>query len=261
MTGGKGHYHPNTLIMRDIVRILGEQGFSVALGPELDIEHYNFNMLNVSPDHPARDMQDTFWLKQSKDESERRLLRTQTSNMQIRYMEEFVKQGREMPIRIVSPGRVFRNEATDARHEAVFNQIEGLVVGENITLGDLKGTLEHMLGELFGGISHVRLRPGYFPFVEPGVEVDATCPVCAGSGTQPESESNCSVCHGTGWLELMGAGMVHPTVLRNVGIDPDKYQGFAFGTGIERLAMVKYGIDDLRLFNQGDLRLVNQFEV
>lgn len=258
MNDGKGHYHPNTLITRDIVRILGERGFSVALGPELDNEHYNFNMLNVPANHPARDMQDTFWLKREKNETERRLLRTQTSNMQIRYMEQFVQEGREMPIRIVSPGRVFRNEATDARHEAVFNQIEGLAVDTNITLGHLKGTLEYMLGELFGGTSHVRMRPGYFPFVEPGVEVDATCPACSGSGQA--ATGNCSVCHGTGWLELMGAGMVHPSVLKNTGIDPNIYQGFAFGTGIERLAMVKYGIDDLRLFNQGDLRLVNQFE-
>ena len=253
----KGHYHPNTLITRDIVRILSEHGFSVALGPELDNEHYNFNMLNVPPDHPARDMQDTFWLKQGKKETGRRLLRTQTSNMQIRYMEQFVKEGREMPIKIISPGRVFRNEATDARHEAVFNQIEGLVVDTDINLGHLKGTLEHMLGELFGSTSSVRMRPGYFPFVEPGVEIDATCPACEGKGVQ--GENNCSVCHGTGWLELMGAGMVHPKVLSNVGIDPEKYQGFAFGTGIERLAMVKYGIDDLRLFNTGELRLINQF--
>lgn len=240
----KGKYHPITIVIRDFHRIFADMGFEVVTGPELDTEHYNFNMLNVPPDHPARDMQDTFWIKNTDDT----VLRTQTSNMQIRYMEEH-----EPPIRVISPGRVFRNEATDARHEAVFHQIEGLAVDTDITLGDLKGVLERGLAELFGNKTTIRMRPGYFPFVEPGVEIDATCPVCGGKN------QSCSVCKGTGWLELMGAGMVHPRVLLNVGIDPRKYQGFAFGVGVERLAMVKYGIDDIRLFNTGELRLISQF--
>ena len=248
----KGHYHPLTIVTRDLARIFGELGFSVALGPELDTEHYNFNMLNVPPDHPARDMQDTFWIKTS-DVGEGIVLRTQTSNMQIRYMEKHIREGRDMPIRIISPGRVYRNEATDARHEAVFHQVEALAVGEDVSLANLKGTLEYALGELFGSDTKIRMRPGYFPFVEPGVEVDASCFKCGGSDTK------CGLCKGSGWIELMGAGMVHPRVLSNVGLNPRKYRGFAFGTGIERLAIVKYGITDTRLFNSGDVRLSFQF--
>ncbi len=258
----RGHYHPLTIVQRDMIRIFDEMGFSVVTGPEIDSEHYNFNMLNVPPDHPARDMQDTFWIKNPESEirnpkseirneevtKEKMLLRTQTSNMQIRYMEE-----NEPPIRVISPGKVYRNEATDARHEAVFHQIEGLVVDEGVTLAHLKGTLEKALGELFGGNTEIRMRPGYFPFVEPGVEVDAECFRCGGSDTL------CRLCKGSGWIELMGAGMVHPKVLSNVGIHPRKYSGFAFGVGLERLAMVKYGVEDIRVFLSGDLRVTNQF--
>lgn len=242
----KGHYHPLTIIIRDFQRIFDKMGFEVITGPELDTEHYNFNMLNVPPDHPARDMQDTFWIK----DMENTVLRTQTSNMQIRYMED---KNNEPPIRVISPGRVFRNESTDARHEAVFHQIEGLAVDTDITMGDLKGVLEHGLAEFFHKDTQIRMRPGYFPFVEPGVEVDTTCFKCSGK------DKSCPLCKGSGWIELMGAGMVHPRVLSNVGINPEKYQGFAFGVGVERLAMAKYGIDDVRLFSNGELRLVNQF--
>lgn len=240
----QGHYHPLTRVIREMHAIFAELGFAVAQGPELDTEHYNFNMLNVPPDHPARDMQDTFWIKGVPNT----VIRTQTSNMQIRYMETH-----KPPIRIISPGRVYRNEATDARHEAIFHQIEGLAIDTDITLAHLKGTLEYALTKLFGGATDIRLRPGYFPFVEPGVEVDATCFKCHGN------DKKCPLCKGSGWIELMGAGMVHPKVLSNVGIDHDMYQGFAFGVGVERLALVKYGIDDVRLFNAGDIRLVNQF--
>jgi phenylalanyl-tRNA synthetase alpha chain len=243
----QGHYHPLTLVNRDMLTIFNKMGFEVVTGPEIDSEHYNFNMLNVPPDHPAREMQDTFWLEKDKG-GERMLLRTQTSNMQIRYMEEH-----KPPLRIISPGKVYRNEATDARHEAVFHQIEGLVVDTDITLAHLKGTLEQALGELFGGKTEIRMRPGYFPFVEPGVEIDATCFRCSGK------DSSCRLCNGSGWIELMGAGMVHPKVLSNVGIHPRKYQGFAFGVGVERLAMVKYGIEDIRVFLSGDARVVDQF--
>lgn len=241
-----GHYHPLTLVIRDFERICRDMGFSVAQGPEMEDEWHNFDALNVPKDHPARDMQDTFWVK-GKDDT---VMRTQTSNVQIRYMSEHKDK---LPIRIIAPGKTFRNEATDAKHEAIFHQIEGLAVGEDITLAHLKGTLEKIFSEFFGKKTEVRMRPGYFPFVEPGLEVDAKCFKCGGD------DSQCSVCRGAGWIELMGAGMVHPNVLENVGIDPKKYKGFAFGVGIERLAMVKYGVTDIRLFLSGDLRLVNQF--
>lgn len=271
--GGLGHLHPITHVINDIVRIFGKLGFAVADGPEVETEHYNFDALNVPPDHPARDMWDTFWLKDAEHlsakmsqtnpdsraelttgrgadgtqtDTERKLLRTHTSPVQIRYMEKHAP-----PIAIIVPGKTYRYEATDATHEAQFYQLEGLMIGEDVTLATMKGILEVFFSEFFGKKEGVRLRPSYFPFVEPGVEIDVTCFLCDGKG--------CSVCKQSGYIELAGAGMVHPVVLSNIGIDPREWQGFAFGFGIDRLAMLKYGIDDIRRLYEGDLRLVNQF--
>ena len=251
-----GHIHPLTQTITEVVEIFREIGFTVAEGPEIETEFHNFNALNVPSDHPARDMQDTFWLK---PESDRKLLRTQTSAVQIRYMEK-----NKPPFRIIAPGKIFRNEATDATHEAQFHQIEGLVVDKDITLADLKGTLLYFLKKLFGESVEIRLRPSYFPFVEPGLEVDMSCTGCGGksdpsaclSGRQADG---CSICKGTGWVEIMGAGMVHPNVFKAVGIDPKKFKGFAFGIGADRLVMMKYGIEDIRHLYSGDLRFIKQF--
>jgi len=229
----QGALHPLTLITEEAVNILAKQGFSVALGPELEDEWHNFDALNVPKDHPARDMQDTFWIKGVKG----KVLRTHTSPVQIRYM-----QNHTPPFAIVVPGKVFRNEATDATHEMQFNQLEGLVVGEGVTVEHLKGTLLSFFKELFGEKTEIRLRPSFFPFVEPGFEVDVKI---MKDGVEK-------------WLEVCGAGMVHPNVLTNVGYDPKKVTGFAFGMGVDRLAMIKYSITDVRTFYQGDLRL-NQF--
>jgi phenylalanyl-tRNA synthetase alpha chain len=245
----KGHHHPLSLVIRDFEHIFRKMGFSVKSGPEMEDEFHNFDALNVPKDHPARDMQDTFRTKGK----EGMVMRTQTSNVQIRYMEN-----NKPPIRIIAPGRTYRAEATDTRHEAVFHQIEGLAVDKDVTLGNLKGVLQEGLSTFFGADTDIRLRPGFFPFVEPGVELDARCVTCHGKGIRSGSKK-CGPCKGTGWLELMGAGMVHPNVLSNVDINHREYQGFAFGVGIERLAMVKYGVDDIRLFNSADLRFVNQF--
>ena len=240
----EGHLHPLSQITLKLIKIFSEMGFEVADGPEIETEFYNFDTLNIPEDHPARDMWDTFWVKSL---SEKKLLRTHTSPVQIRYMESH-----KPPIRIIAPGKCFRHEATDTTHEAQFYQIEGLVVAENISVTNLKWTIETFLKKLFGkeNIS-VRLRPSYFPFVEPGVEADMTCFKCDGKG--------CSTCKGTGWIEIIGAGMVHPKVLKNIGIDSEKYSGFAFGAGIDRLAMLSSGIEDIRMMYEGDLRLVNQF--
>jgi phenylalanyl-tRNA synthetase alpha chain len=238
-----GHFHPISLVISEIAEIFHTLGFSVASGPEIETEHYNFDVLNIPPDHPARDMWDTFWLK---DRRLGDLLRTHTSPVQARHME-----AHPLPIRIIAPGKVFRHEATDATHEAQFYQIEGLMVEKGATLGHLKGVLEVFFGKFFGKKTGVRLRPSYFPFVEPGVEVDISCFKCESKG--------CGLCKYTGFIEIMGAGMVHPYVLSTAGIDPRVYQGFAFGTGVDRLALLKYGIDDVRLSYQGDLRFVNQF--
>lgn len=238
-----GHLHPITHVIRDINSIFFDLGFRVALGPELESEYYNFEALNVPADHPARDMQETFWLTPL---SRRRLMRTQTSPMQVRHMQEH-----EPPFRVIVPGKVFRNEATDATHEAQFYQVEGLMVEEGVTLGTLKGTLEHFFTRFFGADVGVRFRPSFFPFVEPGVEADISCFQCAGEG--------CRLCKRSGWIEMLGAGMVHPTVLEHGGIDTDRWQGFAFGVGVDRLAMIKYGINDVRQLYTGDLRFVNQF--
>ena len=261
-----GHLHPLTQVINETAAIFGELGFSVASGPEIDREHYNFDVLNIPANHPSRDMWDTFWLRETynlqpttykKEQNynsfssessvvSRKLLRTHTSPVQARYMESH-----KPPIRIISPGKVFRYEATDATHEAQFYQIEGLMIDETTTLAHLKGTLEFFFTKFFGKKISIRLRPSYFPFVEPGVEVDVSCFKCGGEG--------CSICKQSGFIEIMGAGMVHPYVLNQAGIDPLKYQGFAFGTGVDRLAMLKYAVDDVRLFYHGDLRLVNQF--
>ncbi|HWH07068.1 MAG TPA: phenylalanine--tRNA ligase subunit alpha [Candidatus Paceibacterota bacterium] len=237
----EGHLHPITVATREIAEIFTRMGFVVTQGPELETEHYNFNALNIPADHPARDMQDTFWTT----ETPRRVPRTQTSPMQVRYMEEQMKKGIEPPYRIIVPGKVFRNEATDATHEAQFYQNEGLAIGKGVTLAHLKGTLDRFFREYLGEESRVRFRPSYFPFVEPGVEVDVWF--------EPEGKEG-------RWLEVMGAGMVHPTVIKNAGLDPEVYQGFAFGGGIERLIMVKHGVPDIRLFHAGDIRFVHGFQ-
>lgn len=245
----RGHLHPITLVINDIVRIFSKMGFTLADGPELETEHYNFDALNVPKDHPARDMQDTFWIKLNENSSgtENRLLRTQTSTMQIHHMEE-----NNPPLRIICPGKVYRNEATDARHEAQFHQIEGLLVDKNVSLATLKSVLNEFFDKLFKKDVKIQFRPSYFPFVEPGVEVVVSCFKCKGGGS-------CPVCGGSGWLEIMGAGLVHPKVLNTVGVNPNEWTGFAFGMGVDRIAMLKYGIDDIRLLYSGDLRLVNQF--
>ena len=232
-----GSLHPLTLVQNDMVRIFSELGFTVATGPELEDEWHNFDALNVPAGHPARDMQDTFWIRGEQG----KLLRTHTSPVQIRYMENFVKSGKDLsenPIAIVVPGKTFRNEATDAGHEMQFHQIEGLLVGENISMANLKAVLLEFFKQFFGPSANIRLRPSFFPFVEPGVEVD--------------------IFYNDKWFEVLGAGIVHPKVLENVGIDSKKYTGFAFGMGIERLTMIKYGITDIRIFFHGDARL-NQF--
>lgn len=239
----KGHLQPINQIIYQVSDIFRRVGFTVALGPEVETEYYNFDALNIPKDHPARDIQDTFWLKPMED---RKLLRTHTSPVQVRFMEQ-----NKPPFKVLVPGRVFRNEATDATHEAQFHQVEGLVVGEDISLSDLKGTLEFFLQELFGSETKLRFRPGFFPFVEPGLEVDVSCFKCGGEG--------CNICKQTGWIEVLGAGMVHPNVLKSGGIDSDKWQGFAFGVGIDRLVMIRHGVEDIRLLYGGDIRFVNQF--
>lgn len=238
-----GHLHPITKIISEINTIFSEMGFSIAFGPEIESEYYNFDALNIKEWHPARDMWDTFWLKPLSD---KKLLRTHTSPVQVRYMQK-----NKPPLAIIAPGKVFRHEATDATHEAQFYQLEGLMVGEDVSLSTMKGVLEKFLSEFFGKDIKTRLRPSYFPFVEPGVEIDMSCVICESSG--------CSLCKGGGYIEIMGAGMVHPKVLENVEINPNRFQGFAFGAGIDRLAILKYGIDDVRLLYNGDLRVINQF--
>jgi phenylalanyl-tRNA synthetase alpha chain len=235
-----GHTHPVTALIDDVVKIFWQMGYEVVDGPEVETEWYNFEALNIPPDHPARDIQDTFYLEQGN------LPRTHTSNVQIRYMEQ-----NHPPIRIIAPGKVFRNEDEDARHVWMFHQIEGLVVDEGITLADLKGTLLAMMKGILGEDTQVRLRPSFFPYTEPSVEMDATCVICKGKG--------CDLCSGLGWLELGGAGMVHPQVLRNVGIDPEIYSGFAFGFGPERIAAIKYQVPDVREFWRPNLKFLEQF--
>ena len=243
-----GHHHPVALMLEDLTDLFWQMGYQVVEGPEVETEWYNFEALNLDADHPARDTQDTFYLEGGN------LPRTHTSSVQIRHME---LNKNKLPIRIVAPGKVYRNEDEDARHSWIFYQIEGLVVDEGITLANLKGTLEAMLHGVLGEATKLRLRPNYFPYTEPSVEMDATCVVCGGTGHV--DKTNCKMCGGTGWLELGGAGMVHPQVLRNAGIDPEKYTGFAFGFGPERIAALKYGVDDVREFWRPNLNFLEQF--
>jgi len=237
----RGVVHPLTRVHDEIVSIFVGLGFSVAEGPEIETDFYNFEALNIPRDHPARDMQDTFYL------SDDTLLRTHTSPGQIRAMRE---AGGRTPVKIIVPGRVFRRDVPDASHSPVFHQVEGLAVDRRITMADLKGTLELFAREMFGPKSRIRFRPSFFPFTEPSAEVDVLCFMCGGAG--------CRAC-GDGWLEILGSGMVHPVVLRNGGYDPEEVTGWAFGMGIERIAMLRYGVDDLRLFFENDLRFLKQF--
>ncbi len=240
-----GRLHPTTQMVRQICNIFTSLGFQSVEGPEVEWDYYNFEALNIPPDHPAHDMFDTFWIDTEPDQRPM-LLRTHTSPMQIRVMEQM-----RPPVRVVVPGKVYRYEATDATHESMFYQIEGLAVDENITFSDLKGTLYEFAKRLFGEERRVRFRCDYFPFVEPGVEMAIDCMACGGSG--------CRLCSDTGWIEILGAGMVHPDVLRRVDYDPEVYTGFAFGLGLERIPMLRYGIDDIRLFYSNDLRFLSQF--
>ena len=235
-----GHRHPLSLELDEIEEIFVGMGFDIVSGPEVEYDYYNFEALNIPKDHPARDTQDTFYI------TDNILLRTQTSPVQVRTMEK-----QKPPIRIISPGRVYRSDAVDATHSPLFHQIEGLVVDRGVTMADLKGTLETIIKRMYGEDSVVRFRPHHFPFTEPSAEVDVQCFNCHGGG--------CRLCKGEGWIELLGCGMVHPKVLSNCGIDPEEYSGFAFGMGLERLVMRKYSIDDLRLFYENDVRFLKQF--
>ncbi len=242
-----GHIHPLSQVQLEAENIFSDMGFTVMDGPEVESEYYNFEGLNIPADHPARDMQDTFFLRDKSEPKHGRLvLRTHTSPVQVRTMEKY-----GAPLRVIVPGRVFRYEATDASHDTTFYQVEGLVIDKDISLAHLKGVMAEFLTRLFGKEVKVRFRPGYFPFVEPGLELDFSCLIC--------NEKGCSVCKHTGWVEFMGAGMVHPNVLKAGGIDPNKYQGWAFGFGLTRLVMMRYGIDDIRLLQSGDLRFMRQF--
>ena len=238
--GNVGHSHPNTIALEEVERIFVGMGYEVVEGPEVEHDLYNFEKLNIPANHPAKDEQDTFYINKEI------VLRTQTSPVQVRTME----QGK-LPIRMIAPGRVFRSDEVDATHSPSFHQIEGLVIDKNITFADLKGTLAEFARELFGPETKVKFRPHHFPFTEPSAEVDVTCFKCGGKG--------CRFCKGSGWIEILGCGMVHPKVLQNCGIDPEVYSGFAFGMGVERIAMLLYGINDLRLFFEDDVRFLEQF--
>jgi phenylalanyl-tRNA synthetase alpha chain len=235
----RGRLHPLNLIMAEVCDIFLHLGFEAVEGPEVELDWYNFEALNLPPDHPARDMQDTFYF------SDKVLLRTHTSPMQIRTME-----ARQPPVRIIAPGKVYRRDS-DITHSPMFHQVEGLLVDKGVTFADLKGVLTAFVHQMFGPEVGVRFRPSYFPFTEPSAEVDIECVMCGGHG--------CRVCQATGWLEVLGSGMVHPAVFEAVGYDPETYTGFAFGLGIERIAMLKYGVDDIRLFFDNDLRFLRQF--
>ncbi len=237
-----GTRHPISLVKNRIVQIFGRLGFSVAEGPEIEDDWHNFTALNLPADHPARDMQDTFYIHKNPDW----LLRTHTSSVQARVMEK-----QKPPIRIICPGRVYRNETISARAHCFFTQCEGLYVDEHVSFADLKQTLYFFVQEMFGKAVKIRFRPSYFPFTEPSAEMDISCLICGGTG--------CNVCKHTGWVEILGSGMVHPKMLQNFGIDPNKYTGFAFGMGIERICQLKYRINDLRLYSQNDLRFLKQF--
>ena len=234
-----GNTHPVTQVTNEITAIFTGMGFQIAEGPEIELDYYNFEALNIPPDHPARNMHDTFYI------TEEVLLRTHTSPVQIRTMEKV-----KPPVSIIAPGRVYRRDS-DISHTPMFHQIEGFMVGDNISLSHLKGVLTVFVHHMFGGETAIRFRPSFFPFTEPSAEIDIQCVICSGKG--------CRVCSGTGWLEILGSGMVHPAVFKMVGYDPDQMSGFAFGMGIERIAMLKYGIDDIRLFFENDVRFLEQF--
>jgi phenylalanyl-tRNA synthetase alpha chain len=235
-----GHRHPNQIALEDLERVFIGMGYEIVEGPEIEYDKYNFELLNIPANHPAKDEQDTFYI--TKDI----LLRTQTSPVQARIMEKG-----KLPIRILSPGRVFRADEVDATHSPSFHQVEGLVIDKNITMADLKGTLQQWAQEFFGKDTKVKFRPHHFPFTEPSAEMDVTCFKCGGKG--------CRVCKGSGWIEILGCGMVHPKVLHDCGIDPEVYSGFAFGIGLERVTLLKYEIDDMRLLYENDMRFLNQF--
>jgi phenylalanyl-tRNA synthetase alpha chain len=270
-----GHRHPLTLMRERVEQIFQRFGFLVVEGPELEDDYHNFEALNMPAEHPARDMQDTLYLSapvppSAGVEGTRRgpatLLRTHTSGMQIRYMETH-----QPPIRLIAPGRVYRRDGLDLTHSPMFTQVEGLVVGEDVTLADLKGTLVAFARELFGAERGTRFRPSFFPYTEPSGELDISCANCGGTGRAPQDpsspkpandaagEGGCPMCKHTGWIEVLGSGMVHPAVFEAVGYDPEKYTGFAFGVGIERLSLLKWGIEDIRLFYENDLRFLEQF--
>ncbi|MFI3261756.1 MAG: phenylalanine--tRNA ligase subunit alpha [Rikenellaceae bacterium] len=238
-----GTRHPISLVKREICEIFNRIGFSVESGPEIEDDWHVFSALNFPPEHPARDMQDTFFIEKNPDI----LLRTHTSSIQVRVM-----QNQKPPIRVICPGRVFRNEAISYRAHCIFHQVEGLFIAENVSFADLKQTILYFAKEMFSEKSEIRMRPSYFPFTEPSAEVDVSCNLCGGKG--------CNVCKYTGWLEIMGCGMVDPNVLESCGIDSKKYSGFAFGMGVERIAMLKYGVKDLRLYFENDIRFLQQFE-
>lgn len=242
-----GHRHPLRRVWEEIEAIFRGMGYEVFEGPEIEYDYFNFEALNIPKGHPARDMQDSFYV------TDEILLRTHTSPAQIRFMRQ---RAPRLPVRMIAPGRVYRRD-DDATHSPMFHQVEGLLVDEGISLADLKGTLLAFARQMYGEQARIRLRPSYFPFTEPSAEVDVSCTICGGRGTA--GAAPCRACKGSGWLEVLGAGMVHPVVLANGGYDPEKITGFAFGMGIERLAMLKYGIDDLRLFFQNDVRFLKQF--
>ncbi len=236
----EGHRHPLEIVLNEVKDIFIGMGFQIADGPEVEWDYYNFEALNIPEGHPARDTQDTFYI------TEKMLLRTQTSPVQIRYMENH-----KPPIRMIAPGRVFRSDPVDATHSPLFHQIEGLVVDKNITMADLKGNLLTLAKKLYGENTEIRLRPHHFPFTEPSCEIDVSCFRCGGKG--------CPMCKNEGWIEILGAGMVHPKVLERGGIDPEEYSGFAFGLGVERLAMFRFSVDDMRLYYENDARFLGQF--
>lgn len=238
--GRIGHRHPNTIALEEVERIFIGMGYEVVEGPEIEYDYYNFEALNIPANHPAKDEQDTFYI------NDKILLRTQTSPVQVRTMEKS-----PLPIRMIAPGRVFRSDEVDATHSPSFHQIEGMVIDKNITFADLKGTLAEFAKELFGEDTKVKFRPHHFPFTEPSAEVDVTCFKCKGKG--------CRFCKGSGWIEILGCGMIHPRVLKMSGIDPQEYSGFAFGVGLERIALLKYEIDDMRLLYENDARFLAQF--
>ncbi len=253
----QGHIHPLTQTLISIERVFESMGFSVFLSPEIEDEFYNFDALNIPADHPARDLWDTFWLKDNQkaknkrsnnqnEKTEKLLLRTHTTAMQLRYMKNH-----NAPFRIITPGKCYRYEASDSTHDIQFYQVDGLVVNKEVSISNFKAVIEELFKRIFSTSIKTRIRPGYFPFVEPGFEIDIACYGCQGK--------NCPICKGTGWLEVMGAGMVHPEVFKNAGYNPLHWQGFAFGMGLDRLAMIKYGISDVRLFYQNDLRFLKQF--